>query len=429
MQSANQAFRHKRFAAQKDMLMINKALALKIFEGFSIERWNDLVRPFALIEMDKAAEKMVLVYIIGKFEEQCGKKINWEWLIYASFFELLRKIALCDIKSPVQRMIRKQYPDEYSKLNKWVLEQYREFITDNWLIEKFQSYICETSAIEKSSKTEQSLEMKIFRAAHKFSTMREFEMIAPVNENSRLQEIEKELNEEIGDYLDLRALQLLVTKQRPYEFLLVIEKLRFQTRWNQTPRVPKTSVLGHSFFTAVFTLLLSRNSGVEMCSERLFNNYFSALFHDLPEAVTRDIISPVKQATSELPSIVKDIEDTVVKNELLPLMEDFYADELLYFTNDEFENRIRLNNGIIKHVSFEDLNDKFNSAQYSPVDGKFVRVSDHIAAFLEADSSINYGITSKHLRDGRKNLVKLYQSGETINGFDVSAFFKEFESQ
>ena len=107
--------------------MINKALALKIFEGFSIERWNDLVRPFALIEMDKAAEKMVLVYIIGKFEEQCGKKINWEWLIYASFFELLRKIALCDIKSPVQRMIRKQYPDEYSKLNKWVLEQYRVY--------------------------------------------------------------------------------------------------------------------------------------------------------------------------------------------------------------------------------------------------------------------------------------------------------------
>ena len=101
-------------------------------------------------------------------------------------------------------------------------------------------------------------EMKIFRAAHNFSTMREFEMIAPVNENSRLQEIEKELNEEIGDYLDLRALQLLVTKQRPYEFLLVIEKLRFQTRWNQTPRVPKTSVLGHSFFTAVFTLLLAK---------------------------------------------------------------------------------------------------------------------------------------------------------------------------
>ena len=131
--------------------MVNKALALKIFEGFSIERWNDLVRPFDLIEMDKSAEKMVLVYIIGKFEEQRGNKVDWEWLIYASFFELLRKIALCDIKSPVQRMIRKQYPEEYAKLNKWVLEQYKGLITDEWLIKKFQAYIDESSSSEKAS--------------------------------------------------------------------------------------------------------------------------------------------------------------------------------------------------------------------------------------------------------------------------------------
>ena len=38
--------------------MLGKKLILKIFEGFSIQRWNDLVRPFALVEMDKAAEKM-----------------------------------------------------------------------------------------------------------------------------------------------------------------------------------------------------------------------------------------------------------------------------------------------------------------------------------------------------------------------------------
>ena len=110
-------------------------------------------------------------------------------------------------------------------------------------------------------------------------------------------------------------------------------------------------------------------------------------------------------------------------------MEDFYSDELLYFTSDEFENRIRFDNVDIKHVSFDDLNSKFNEGKYAPVDGKLVRVSDHIAAFLEADSSINYGITSKHLRDGRRNLVRLYPDGQTINGFDVAAFFKEFETQ
>ena len=39
---------------------MDKKLALKIFEGFSIQRWNDMIRPFDLVEMDKAAEKMLL---------------------------------------------------------------------------------------------------------------------------------------------------------------------------------------------------------------------------------------------------------------------------------------------------------------------------------------------------------------------------------
>ena len=56
--------------------MISQKLALKIFEGFSIQRWTDLVRPFDMVEMDKAAEKMVLAYIIGKFEEERGEAVD-----------------------------------------------------------------------------------------------------------------------------------------------------------------------------------------------------------------------------------------------------------------------------------------------------------------------------------------------------------------
>ena len=70
--------------------MINKKLALKIFEGFSIQRWTDLIRPFDLVEMDNAAEEMVLAYIIGKYEENKGVYIDWNWIIHASLFDLLK---------------------------------------------------------------------------------------------------------------------------------------------------------------------------------------------------------------------------------------------------------------------------------------------------------------------------------------------------
>ena len=288
------------------LLPMNKTFALKIFEGFSIERWNDLIRPFSIVEMDKDAEKMLVAYIIGKYEEEKGSYIDWEWMIYSSLFDLLRKIALCDIKSPVQRLIKNEYPEEYIKLNQWVLEQYRSMIDNGPLFARFEEYARTVSGLRKCS-PEQELTVRVFRAAHKYSTLRELEMLSPVNEAERLEQIKKEVNADLQGYLDLTGLQMLMTKQKTFDFLMRIEQLRFQTRWNQTPRVPRTSVLGHCFFVAVLTLLFENECGVDFCPKRKYNNFFSALFHDLPEAVTRDIISPVKQATDGLPSIVKNI--------------------------------------------------------------------------------------------------------------------------
>ncbi len=412
--------------------MIDSRLIYKIFEGFSIQRWNDLIRPFELVEMDKAAEKMVAAYIIGKYEEAQGHSIDWEWIMYASLFDLLRKIALCDIKSPVQRMIREQYPQEYIRLNEWVLEQYRDLIHDEDLFSRFTIYIGQTAGSIRFAK-ESELASRVLRAAHKFSSLRELEMVAPVNEEERLTKIRKELNEDIQPYLDLRGMQLLVTRQRPFDFIMMIEQLRFQTRWNQTPRVPHTSVLGHCFFVACLTLLLMRDTGVKLCPKRLFNDFFSALFHDLPEAVTRDIISPVKQATDELPGVVKHIEDEIVRRELVPLMDSSYSDELMYFTSDEFKNRVVVysdesDEELIETVDWHTMNKLYNADKFLPVDGRTVRLADHIAAFIEADSSIKYGITSTHLRGGKENILKAYPEDTEINGIAIGKLLRALSS-
>ena len=216
-----------------------------------------------------------------------------------------------------------------------------------------------------------------------------------------------------------------MTRQKEFDFLLKIEQLRFQTRWNQTPRVPATSVLGHCFFVAIMTLLLGRETNPDMCEKRLVNNYFSALFHDLPESVTRDIISPVKQATDALPNIVKKIEDEIVNKELVPLMDKAYVDEVIYFTSDEFADRVKTKDGKIKKVSWDDLNSQYNKDDFYPVDGKLVRIADHLSALMEADISIKHGITSNHLQGGKDGMLSLYKENETISGINVNKLFHE----
>ena len=406
---------------------MEKKFAHKIFEGFSIQRWNDLIRPFDMVEMDKAAEKMVLAYIIGKFEENKGNKIDWIWIIYASLFDLLKKIALCDIKAPIQQMLKKEYPEEYLRLNEWVLNQYKSLLSDEKLFSKFTIYFGQNAG-SFSIPDELKTTVRVYRAAHKFSSIRELQMISVVNEKERLGSIDKELQAEIQPYLDLEGLQKLITHQKAFDFLLKIEQLRFQTRWNQTPRVPQTSVLGHCFFVAIMTLLLGRESNPKMCERRIINNFFSALFHDLPEAVTRDIISPVKQATDDLPNIVKKIENEIVNKELVPLMEDFFVQEIIDFTSDEFSNRIKDTNGNVVNVSWEELNEKYNEDKFFPIDGKLVRIADHLSALMEADISIKHGITSIHLQNGRDGLLYSYKEDEVVNGINVYNLFYDIVS-
>ena len=342
-------------------------------------------------------------------------------------FDLLKKIALCDIKAPIQQMLKKEYPEEYLRLNEWVLNQYKTLLSDEKLFSKFTIYFGQNAG-SFSIPDELKTTVRVYRAAHKFSSIRELQMISVVNEKERLGSIDKELQAEIQPYLDLEGLQKLITHQKAFDFLLKIEQLRFQTRWNQTPRVPQTSVLGHCFFVAIMTLLLGRESNPQMCEKRVINNFFSALFHDLPEAVTRDIISPVKQATDDLPNIVKKIENEIVNKELVPLMEDFFVQEIIDFTSDEFSNRIKDADGNVVNVSWEELNQKYNEEKYFPIDGRLVRIADHLSALMEADISIKHGITSVHLQNGRDGLLYSYKEDEIINGINVYNLFHDIVS-
>ena len=396
--------------------MFTKEIVFKLFEAFSIQRWNDLVRPFDIVEMDKTAEKMFLSFIIGKYEEKNGETVNWLTIINHSFFELLRRIALCDMKSPVQRIIRSEYPEEYKKLNRWVLDKYKTIITDPLFLDEFAAYL-----FDPVDPTD--ISFRVLRAAHKYSAMREVDMIRMVNEPFRLTEIDKCLETDIADFMDLKGVQLLTTRQQPYYFITEIEKLRFQTRWNQTPRVPATTVLGHSYFVAALVFLMTRT--LKLPPHRRSIDFFAALFHDLPGAVTRDIISPVKQATDHLPEVVKHIEDEIVAQELLPLMDAYYREDVLYFIQHEFENRIKLN-GTVQCVSADALNNEYAAPQFYGIDGKLIRAADHIAAFVEADSSIRFGIRSDQLEEGRANILQRYGRNTVINGLALDGFFESY---
>jgi putative hydrolase of HD superfamily len=164
---------------------------------------------------------------------------------------------------------------------------------------------------------------------------------------------------------------------------------------------------------------------LDACDKRLYNNFFTALFHDLPEALTRDIISPVKKSIEGLDKIIQEYEQAEFNKKILPLLPQSWQNEMRYFLTDEFKSRI-LNNGKKEFVSSEEINKYFNHDEYSPVDGDIIKVCDHLSAYIEAVLSIEHGIASHHLIKGKEDLY-LSNKNKNIAGIHFGQIFDYFK--
>ena len=218
--------------------------------------------------------------------------------------------------------------------------------------------------------------------------------------------------------------QKLSLKGKTSKFVDLVGQLRFQKRWAQSPRVPETSVMGHVLIVAALAYFCAVK--MQASDERIVNDFLCGLFHDLPEVLTRDIISPIKRSIQGLDDLIKDIEKRQVAEKLLPLLPHSWHEDILYFTEDEFSNRAVVDGEKIT-CRPEEIGLKYNEngKGYRAVDGTVLKCCDHLAAFVEAYLSIECGISSKHLRNGMEDLREQYKN-KVVCGLDFGKLYEEF---
>lgn len=183
--------------------------------------------------------------------------------------------------------------------------------------------------------------------------------------------------------------------------------------------------MGHLLIVAATSYLGTLEMGIEPCTKRLYNNFFAGLFHDIPEILTKDIISPIKRSVVGLEDIIKDYEDYQMKAELLPLLPKTWHEEMIYFTHGEFLNKIKENGEINAGISFQDMNKKYNQNQYSPMDGELIKGFDQLSAYIEAKLSIQYGVTSDPIREAETNIYNNMKDFK-VSGVDLGRIFHYF---
>ena len=385
--------------------MIKPEFLHLLFSTASIDRWNDQIRPVDFVELDKQAHKMIIAWLLGRIEEEeNGTKVDWPKLIGHGMVEFSYRAVVTDLKPPVFHHLlqhRKKELDRY--VEKELLK-----VADSRFMALFHAYT-------KSDGDE--LERRILNAAHFLASRWEFEIIYDFHPKAYgVAAIKEKIDSEVEEYLDLTGVRRLELGKKSRNFLEICAMLRFQKRWAKTPRLPQTSVLGHMIFVAVTGWLMSLEYGA--CERKTVNNFFAALFHDIAEALTRDIISPVKYGVEGLDELLGEYEKKVVEETLLPLLPRYLREEMRYYVTDEFADKIRPD-GRLKIVTDRDLMaTEYNSDSFDGIDGSLIKVADHIGAYIEASASIANGVATSHLVGARDGLLKKYE-GYKIYGIDI----------
>jgi putative hydrolase of HD superfamily len=396
--------------------MINPKIIDSIFSAASIQRWNDYPRMVDLVELDKQAHKFIIAYFVAKLEDD----VNYTHLIEAGIFEFLRRIVVTDIRPDV---VRKALQQKGEEINKWVISKLRPMLIDidsGNFVAKFENYLTDPTMYKK--------ERFILKAASYISTKWEFDIVYQTSQFlSGIDELKKEVEEEIEDYYELIGIRKIALNKKLAKVVDLSGRLRFQKRWAQTPRIPETSVLGHMLTVAIFGYFYSLD--VNACDKRIQNNFFTALFHDLPEALTRDIISPVKYCVDELSDLIAEYEISKMEDDILPNIPETIKDEFSYLLGlydgkkDEFINKI-LDNGEVKVIQ-ESLS-FYNEDQFNAIDGLALKQCDKLSAFVEASLSIAHGIKSKELVNGKKQIL---ESLHTIDCIDFHKIAMEIDEE
>ncbi|AAS96989.1 HD domain-containing protein [Nitratidesulfovibrio vulgaris] len=410
---------------------IRKSLLQFVFSGSYMKRWNDKLRPVELIEVDKQGHKMIVAWLLlqlnGAHLPEEERLALGEAVVEGGIFDYFYRLVITDIKPPVFYRIREN-EEHYRQLTQWVLEELERIVSplDAGLWERLVAYF--------ERRDHDTLADRILNAAHLYASGWEFNVIKPFNAfDDEMGDIDGSFQRRLGELTDVRGVVELIggTSNAVGRFANLCGQLRFQKRWSQTPRIPETSVLGHMFIVACYGYFFSVVLGA--CKARRQNDFFTGLFHDLPELLTRDIISPVKRSVERLPELIREYEEQELDRRVFrPLTEAGHgalADRIGYFlgieTGSEFDETIRDGGKVVK-VDLDALQGWANRDAFDPKDGRVLKVCDTMAAFIEAHTSIRNGITSPHLQEAQARLRAEHRK-VVLGPLHVGALFADFD--
>lgn len=302
------------------------------------------------MENEHIALKLHIAYIVVRLLQEKWKQVNLLYIFKKIFLSSFFTFIYSDVKYDVKSHLRKNYKDIYNKL--------REQLANFFLTLNLPKNIENDFKMIFNSKIENKLFSQDFQLEYDIiSFVKAFEINMEIKLNSNFYpDIYGEIFETTKkQYLQIWEKIWITEFDLLEKYVLNLIKLKFSYRWNRTQRDFPISVLSHLFLVFSFSYFLASLKDLD---EKDFETILiKSLLHDVPEALTWDVITPTKKSVFWFTKVLEEIELNLVEENILKNFDNYsFKDELSNCMLDPFSDKI----------------------------GKIAKISDHLSAMFEA---------------------------------------------
>ncbi|MCE1188982.1 MAG: HD domain-containing protein [Ignavibacteria bacterium] len=360
----------------------------------SLKRWNLMPQVETWMESENIAYYTHIAFAIAKDELNLTNS-EIEILLTRCLLKSFSKHTLSDVSVSSRNIIRQIDSDLWKHLINETARHSAALFPRliSGTLEKYLTYEGHYESLNSgvSLETKDLIEELISYCQYKVA-MEECSYNMVVFNTPRYKKIYADLQDEINKINPDYLIRFEKSFNSLKDYFDTIRHLKYLRRWNTINRSIESTVMGHTFVVAVFALLFSHLSreqkAAELDNEFIYSALLRALFHDVPESLTGDIITPVKEIIDKKrPNTIELVEEKLVA-EFIATVPEPVRKEL-----------VRLN-----------LLVDFNDRDLFSVDS-LVRTCDQMALVLECLFERRQGSRIVHMEKAYEaNIVKLQNS-------------------
>jgi putative hydrolases of HD superfamily len=268
-------------------------------------RWNNFPRVADIKQLDNVGMTLHTALFLAYHEKTLwGVELDELYIIKKIIFSSLSDLVLSDINSGTKAHIKETNPLIFQQLYTQAFAFFQNQETPDFLLVDFEHTL---------TRNDREREEMLILAAKKYTAYCEaltHAKIYPFIYELPLQEIQDCFPKLAST---LPSFAFLLWDESSQKYLTHLSRLVSALRWNMRQRIYPISVMSHKVIMTYIVYIIGMTGNQNGEQNDILSLLYRAIYHDVPEIITGDIVTPTKKAVPGFAELLEIVETEMMK--------------------------------------------------------------------------------------------------------------------